>query len=190
MGGELLLAQDRPLTTQGVRKCAHLVDLKQMNLHPGDMAVRIAFKKVFQVRSFVSWGTVLCWYDEIEGKPRPDYYQTLKDIYMVGCFYNQCDHGIDIASHFFVRKLRSLQGGLADWKFDFDFPGGVKKYSVCAVTPKDFVWEDRASRDPYNHAVSTVTWDRMVGFGVDMATLIDRISAGEFRCNAQFDPPY
>lgn len=189
MAGELLLAPERPLVTKGVNKRAHRVDLKQVKLHPGERAIRIAFKRVFQVRTFTSWGTILCWYDEISGTPRPGYYQTLDGIYVVGCFYSDCSHGVDIASHFFVRKLVNLQGALADWKYDFDFPGGVQKYSVCAVTPDDYVWSTDAQRDPYNHAVSTVNWSRMAELGVDMTTLIDRISLSEYQCNEEFEPP-
>lgn len=188
MGGELLLTSERPFITKGVHKRAHIVDLQHVNLLPGERVMRVAFKNVFQVRTFSSWGPVLWWYDEISGEPRPGYYQQLNGVYVVGCFYSDCSHGIDIASHFFVRKLNGLRGGLMDWKYDFDFPPGVQKYSVCAVTPDDYAWEADAYCDPYNHAVSTVNWSRMAELGVDMTTLIDYMSSPQYQCDENFRP--
>ena len=168
------------LVTGGKDYHQHTFNPRAITLHPGDEAIRTAFKKVFGVRSFLRWPDVVCFMDTLEGGGMQNHYQSLDGVLFMGCLYDCCEGGIDIGSHFFIRKFVNCRGPLDCWRNDVVFPLGTKKFSVCAIYPEGYEVPKQGVGDPHNHAVTNFTWERMLELGVDMTTLIDRMSAPEF----------
>lgn len=168
--------------TSGIDWHMHVVDFGSPVLYLGDNEARKLFKAVFDVRSFLQWGKVLCWYDCLRNIGPIESKQCLEGWHLIGCFYRDCSGGIDIASHFFVRRLELYRAGLEKWKDDIVFPSGTQKYSVFAVPPKGYVMPREVELNPHNHAVSVISWEHVEEMGINLTTLIDTISDEEFVC--------
>ena len=137
---------------------------------PGPVNMRKMLHLVFGIRSLADVVHITCWSDSLRDWGEKDSYQHLEGVLMIGVFYKMVNNQ-ECISHFFVRTLEDYWGPLDKWKEDIKFPEGVRKYSVCAVLPRDYQLSDKGMRDPHNHAVTTYSWEQLTDMGIDIQAI-------------------
>lgn len=166
------------LSTEGADYRVIEYKVRNHRQHSGALEIPKALRQIFSVRSLENVDTITCWYDVLRDWGDKSHYLHLSDVLMMGVFY-RVEDGVDVVSHFFVRKLEDYWGPLDRWKADLQFPSGVRKFSVCAILPQGFVMPERGERDPHNHAVTQFTWEQLRSLGVDVPALLGYLMYGD-----------
>ena len=160
--------------TQGSAFSIHQFDIRKCYKQRGAEEVPKALKHLLNVNSVQQ---IVCWYDELKGMGDPNYYLCFPGGYIIGAFFKE-KFGQEVPSHFFIRVLTDFHGSLEHWKNDVRFPEGVTKYSACALLPEDFEMPYRGTLDPFNHAVTTYTWEYIRECGIDIHALLGYMQYG------------
>lgn len=168
------------LETSGVDWHEHKLIFNEPMQPRGDYAIQVALQKIFSIRGLDMLPPITCWYDVLRDWGDKSHYLHLKNVHMMGVLYKEGPDGSDQIMHFFIRKLDGYWGPLDRWKDDLRFPAGTRKYSVLAVFPQGFEMPPQGLRDPHNHAVTQISWERLEALGVSMPDILDYITYAGF----------
>ena len=168
------------LGMQSVELFEHVLRPGVVHQPQGDLEIQTLLRKVFNVKSFLNYPDIVCWYDVLRDAGNENHYQVMEGLHFVGALYRMSD-GVELVSHFFIRRMESVRGSYSSWIDDVKFPRGTSKYSVFLLMPEEFKETERAKSDPMNQRLTQFRYDRLGAMGVDISTIIDYMKSEEFR---------